>query len=130
MAKLWIRFPVLLGSIVALASACADLSPVSPPSELARSQWLKALPQAMSDEFCNQSSPLRGCYPELKSDCEAKVAKETVSCVKRFRSQIPDEMAREDMSEWGKQIGVCTNDKMFRLTDANSVNCQNALKSM
>lgn len=120
----------VLSCILLSLCACSDLTPLSSGSAVARSQWLKALPQAMSEEFCNQSSPLRDCYPLSEADCQEQVVKKTVSCMKRYRAQIPDEMESGDLSTWGKQIGVCANDQMFQLTEAQSGACKTALKSM
>lgn len=123
-------FGILLGSILVLVSACSDLPPAPLHTAVARSSWLDALPQTMSNEFCKESSPLRSCYPATDSECHRKVENRTVSCERRFQDKIPDEMQSSDMAEWGKQIGVCANDEMFRLSTASSSECQNALKSM
>ena len=95
-----------------LLSACAT-GPLMPHAA-SKSQWLQALPEPMSDEFCNADSAYLRCYPLSKEDCSQQVRALTVDCEQHYDAEMPDSMGNTDMTRWGGRIGTCAEDSLIQ----------------
>jgi hypothetical protein len=121
---------ILVQTVAAMAlfSACSDLPSHSNTAHryrartlISKANWMKVLPGAMSDEFCESDSDIMQCYSLSHEDCRQNVSAITTQCEQNYANEIPSHMATADTATWGGTIGNCTKDGMLQLIQSKNM---------